>query len=641
MTALSGFWSIRNPIDPARACERMLAAQAVYAPAAPVCARAGDIALGRRLFALLPEDRYDRAPQRGGGERWTLVADLRLDNRGELCEQLGIDAGEARSLSDAAILMRALERWEHRAAERLLGDFAFAAWDRDEDRLILARDFLGNRPLHFHRGDGFFAFASMAKGLHALPQVPYAPDESAMRDFLALVPDSGKGSFFAGIEKVPQGHQCIVTRSGLSCRRFWNPSAEPLRLKRPEEYQEALREETDRAVAVRLRGANGGVAAHLSGGLDSSTVTATAARALAAGGGRVAAFTSVPREGFDDPLSFGRFADEGAHAADLAALYPNIDHVLIRSGHRSPFARLDRNAFLYERPMLNLCNSVWVDAINDAARERGLSVLLTGQMGNMSFSFNGFERLPRLLRTGRLLTLGREVLRLRQQGIRLESAAAHTIGPYLPARLWSAINRWRGRDMALSEYSALSPAAAAEAKARMEASGGDLSYRPSIDAFATRLWVLGRVDFGVYNKGTLGGWGIDMRDPSGDRRLVELCLRIPMEQYLRGGRIRALARDAFADRLPPVIVNETRKGLQAADWYHGFAAARAEASEEVERFGSLEPARAAIDIERLRRLVADWPQGGWNTHQVQSHYRLALLRGISGGHFLRKTLQAN
>lgn len=641
MTALSGFWASRSAVDPVRACERMLAAQAVYAPGRPVCARSDDVAVGRRLFPLLPEDRFDRAPQQGGGGRWTLVADLRLDNRDELCEQLGVGRDAARSLADAGILLRALERWGDRAVERLVGDFAFAAWDRDRERLILARDFMGNRPLHFHRGNGFFAFASMAKGLHALPEVPCAPDEKAMKRFLALVPGDGTQSYFEGIESVPGGHLCIATRNGVERRRHWNPSSQILRLKRPEEYREALREEMDRAVSVRLRGTEGRVASHLSGGLDSSTVTATAAGLLAGGNGRVTAFTSVPREGYDDPLSSRRFADEGAHAAAVAELYPNIDHVLIRSGDRSPLATLDRNFFLYEQPVLNLCNAVWSDAINDSAKSRGLSVLLTGQMGNLSFSYNGCERLPQLLRQGRLLKLAQETLRLRRHGFGLQSAAAHIFGPYLPRRLWFAINRWRGRGIDVGDYSAAHPAAADEARAEMENSGRDMSRRPSKDAFASRLRVLDDVDFGAYNKGTLGGWGIDIRDPTADRRLVELCLRIPVEQYLRGGRIRALARGAFTDRLPPMILGETRKGLQAADWHDGFANGRGQAVEEVERLAALGAAQATFDVERMRRLLADWPEDGWNSHRVQSGYRLALLRGISGGHFLRKSLRAN
>jgi asparagine synthase (glutamine-hydrolysing) len=132
-----------------------------------------------------------------------------------------------------------------------------------------------------------------------------------------------------------------------------------------------------------------------------------------------------------------------------------------------------------------------------------------------------------------------------------------------------------------------------------------------------------------------------MRDPTADRGLIELCLSIPMEQYLRGGHIRALARGAFSDRLPTVVLGETRKGLQGADWYEGLGAGQGEAREQVERLAELAAAQGVLDTGRLRRLVEDWPEGGWGSHKAESEYRMALLRGISTGHFLRKALGSN
>jgi asparagine synthase (glutamine-hydrolysing) len=259
----------------------------------------------------------------------------------------------------------------------------------------------------------------------------------------------------------------------------------------------------------------------------------------------------------------------------------------------------------------------------------------------MSFSFGGLERLADLLRRGRLLALGREALALRRGGVRLESAAAHALGPFLPPRLWLAINRWRGRALDLTRYSAVDPAAAAALGREAAASDPDPAHRPSKDAFATRLAVIGRSDIGPYQKGILGGWGIDLRDPTSDRALIELCLAIPLDQYLRGGRTRALARGAFADRLPPLVTEETRKGLQAADWYDGLNAAREEAAEQIERFADTAAAEGLLDTARLSDLVEAWPDGGWADGEVVAAYRLVLLRGIAAGHFLRKASGAN
>lgn len=640
MTALAGYWSFDGRPGAEQRCEAMLRSQQIYGPEAPAVAGDGAIALGQRLFASGPGPR--RRETVAAGETTLLVADARLDNRRELGDALGIGAAELGSLTDSGLMLRALERWEDEAVGRLDGNFAFAFWDSRRRRLLLGRDFLGDRPLHYSRGRGFLAFASMPKGLHALPEIPPAPDREAVAAFLALIPEDGSETFFRGIEKVRPGEMVEVTRDGLKATRWWRPSLEPLRLGSADDYAEGLRDHMDRAVAVRLRGSETSVAAHLSGGLDSSTVAATAARLMAPSGGRVSAFTSVPREGYDSSAVTNAFADEGPHAAEVAAMYPNMDHMLVRNGG-SPFADLDRMYFLYERPFLNLCNGVWMHRIMDLAREQGHRVMLSGARGNLSFSFEGLPLLTQLLSSGRLLRLARESAALVRNGTRVGTIAAQTFGPFLPVPLWEAISRLRGKGRKLTDYSAISPEAAGAFRIAERAAerGLDTSYRPRRDGVETRLWALRRVDTGNYNKGSLAGWGIDVRDPTADRRLVEFCLRVPPDQYLRNGIRRAMARNAFADRLPARIVNERLKGYQAADWHEGLVAAREELGGELERIEACGEAGATVDHGAMRALAGTLPEGGWHKPGVTQRYRLALLRGVSAGHFIRKAAGSN
>ncbi|HEY0012867.1 MAG TPA: asparagine synthase-related protein [Allosphingosinicella sp.] len=640
MTAIAGYWRFGGGAE-ARACTRMLNAQAVYAPDAPVVREAGPVAMGRRLWKLLPEDRFDRGPVVSAAG--LLAADLRLDNRPELGDALGLGAADAVSLSDAALLMKALERWGEAAVERLEGDFAFAWWDAARRRLVLARDVLGQRPLHYHRGDGFFAFASMPKGIHALPDVPYAPDRRTIADFLILLPESGPETFFEGIEKVRAGDVAVVTPDRFASRRYWDPQPALLKLGSRGDYEEALRAEVDRAVRVRLRGADGRVAAHLSAGLDSSTVAATAARLLAEEGGRVTAFTAAPREGYRAPASTRVIADEWPLAAEVAAMHHNIDHVRISVPQGSPTADLGRYFQLFERPFLNLCNGVWMTATLEEAKKRRLGVLLTGVFGNASFSYDGMHELHRLLKGGRLLKLAGEAARLKRGGTRLGTVASQAIGPMLPPTIWRAIGRMRGGERGTSVASLIrgEQATALGVEARAAERGLDLDYRPRGDGHEARLWILRRVDQGNYKKGTLGGWGVDLRDPAADKRLIEFCLSIPPAEYLAGGRPRSLALSSFGDRLPASLLAERRKGLQAVDWHEGLEAVRGELGEEVAAIGDCQPAAEALDVGAMKALVEDWPEGRWHEKAVMMRYRVALLRGLSAGRFIRQALGSN
>lgn len=640
MTALAGLWSFGGGPDPSAACSRMLDAQALYGPERPAIWSDGRIALGRRLYRLLPEDSFDRGPVVSAEGAAVVVADIRIDNRSELAGALGL-GGAGSSLADASLLVRALERWGEVALDRIAGDYAFAWWC--DGTLHLARDPVGQRPLHYHRGDGFVAFASMPKGLHALAELPRRPDRRAVADFLALLPETGAESYFEGIEKVRAGEIVRIEPGAIRRRLYFDPRPRELRLKRREDYEEALREQLDRAVSARLRGAGGRAAAHLSAGLDSAAVTATAARLLAPEGGRVVAFTAVPREGYDLSGLDHSIADEGPLAAAVAAMHPNIDHVPIRGAGVSPLAELGRNFFLFERPFLNLCNGVWTAALLDEAKSRGLGVLLTGMVGNATFSFHGLPLLHRLLRRGRLVRLATETVRLKRHGTRLGTIAAQALGPVVPRPLWRAVSRLRGIDPGLSA-TALIDAERAEAlgvTARAAERGLDLDYRTPDDPHAMRLAMIRRVDPGNYLKGTLGGWGVDQRDPATDRRMIEFCLSVPLEQYLSDGRPRALARRAFADRLPAELLLEPRKGMQAPDWHEGLCSARAEIANEAEAIAECPEAAEAVDAAGMRRLVEDWPEGGWNDREVLGRYRMALLRGISAGRFIRQALGAN
>lgn len=645
MSALAGIWRFDGRPEPDADCARMLAAQKIYGPHDGRQWCDGPLAMGRRLFRTLPEDMHDRQPLRSRDGRLTLVADIRLDNREDLAAEFGLASTEVRQLCDAAILLESLDRWGGEAAlTRLVGDFAFALWDAPAQRLLLARDFIGQRPLHYHCGRGFFAFASMPKGLHALAEIPYGPDEQLAAELLALMPRRGPRTFFRDIARVEPAHFVTVTRDGVSSRRYWEPQRPCGRRLRSGDYVEGLRHHLDQATQSRLRGVNGAVATHLSAGLDSSAVTATAARLLASRGGKVVAFTAVPRADYDGPNVRKHLGDEGPLAATTAAMYPNIEHVLIRCGDQSPLDALDRAFYLFERPILNPGNSVWIFAIDQAARERRLNILLHGALGNVAMTYDGFELLPELLLAGRFIRLWRAGTGLVEKaGMSRLGVLIATFGPFMPVWLWQWVQRrTRGHAWNIFDYTAIRADSLVERNlaALARERNHDFSFRPPRDSFA--MWPLATsVDYGDGSKGRLAGWGIDWRDPLADKRLVEYCWNIPTDQYLVDGISRALAKRALADRLPAAVLNERKRGYQAADWHEGLTAARADVAAELNRLSASASAARALDIVKMKGLVENWPTSGWERVDVENRYRLALLRGISVGHFLRKASGAN
>ena len=633
MSALAGVWRLDGAPGAGADCARMLAALAPYGPHAADQRNEADIALGRRLFRTLPEDRHDGGPVALPGGGW-LVADVRLDNRADLERQLAIAPERARSVADAALLAAAWVRWDQACLERLVGDYAVAVWDARRRRLALARDPFGHRPLYYHRARGLFAFASMPVGLHVLTAAPAVPDEARLAAFLALRPEEGSGAFFAGLERVEPGAVVAVDRDGLSRRRHYAPVVGTLRLAKAGDYAEALREQLDRAVGARLRGAEADVGAHLSSGWDSGAVAATAARLLAPRGGRVTAFTAAPRPGYEGPAPKGRHGDESPGAATVAALYPNMDHVVVRGDGRSPLADLDRDIALGERPALNPCNHLWVGDLNRAARARGLGVMLTGDFGNLGLTDDGLDSLAELFLGGdwgRWWGLAQAATRA--GALSPAGVLAASLEPAMPAGLLAILRRLAGRS---------APRRGAHSALRIQAWPPPRAARgrPAGRA-ARRLATLTHLDPAAYGKAALAGHGVDMRDPLTDRRLIEFCLSVPIDRLVAAGRLRGLARLALADRLPDAILEARTRGYQAVDWHEGLTRDLAEVKRDLERLAALPAAARLLDIDRLRTLVARWPTGGWQRDEVIEDYRMALLRGLAAGRFLTRSLGVN
>ena len=638
MTALSGLWYFdRRPVAH-DGCKRMLDAQRIYSTGASATWFDSGLALGRRLTRLVPEDAFDRQPLLGGEGRYILVADIRLDNRPALTEALAIPLSRSRNMSDAAFLLSAIERWGEKCLEHIAGDYAFAVWDTVARKLFLARDPLGQRPLYYHRGDGFVAFASMPKGLHALQEVPYELNEEALCELLVRAQD-GTRSYFTGIERVPPGCVVSITEGSLCSRRHWSPSRQVLALTGADEYAEALRELLDEAVRCRLRGAEN-VGTFLSGGIDSGAVTTTAARLLMGAGRNVVAFTAVPREGYKELGD--RLVDESDHASATAGLSRNIEHVLVRSSRRDLLAPLDRNFLLFDEPVGSLCNTAWGDAIFDAARDRNLSVMLSGDFGNIGLSYDGFEFLPEAFRSGKWFALCKEMFAVVSKGtLSWRQVLGQTFGHLCSPELWIWLNqRFSKRDLSIIRFTGINPSRLTGGLATRAMRGG-FDFRPLKDGFGWRVEALQGVDPGNYNKGILAGWQIDVRDPTADIRLLEFCLAVPTEQSLRKGVTRALARRALRDRLPRKVLEERRRGRQAADWHEQLTGARDRVADELQRLQACEPAARVIDLPRLLRLVEDWPADGWDEESTYYQYRMVLLRALSAGHFARRVTGAN
>jgi asparagine synthase (glutamine-hydrolysing) len=630
MSTIAGIWSFNGEVPVSLTCRTMLQALNIYGPDDTAEYSSSSIALGRCLLRLLPEDEFDTQPLSATGVT-ALVADIRLDNRPELGVLLGLSNQQTAMMADSAMLLAAWQRWQERCVEHLSGAFSFAVWNQQEQHLFLARDRVGERPLFYASTAGCFAFASMPKALHPLSFVGSEVDEDYVARYLMVTNIAIERSIFRRMLRLPPGHALSVRRDQKKLWRYWQTDNLPeLRLGSPEEYLDCFRERFDRAVRVRLR-TRGGIGATLSGGLDSAAVAATAARLLAAEGRELTCFTAVPRPDFQCTASSTHFYDEGPAAAEVAALYPNIRHILVESSATSFLDILDLNNDLYGHPCFGPTNEVWANAIMTQARQKGITLLLDGSCGNSTFSYEGLPALSTWLRNGEWGTLVRVVRQIRRaRSASLRLMLRHAVWPSLPFWLRRMTDPHL-RSFTL-DYTPLRREIVERLGLQRDAMN-DMSVN-SLDPRKALHALLTYADMSDTSISSQGGWQLDSRDPTFDPGVVEFCLTVPLEEFVRGGELRSLARRAMVGRLPSSTLQRRRRGRQAADWYLNLTAVRGRMSAEVERLRSSPLASRMLDLERMSSLLENWPDPGSEKDEVIAPYHTTLTLGLSVGKFL-------
>jgi len=573
-----------------------------------------------------------------GDHSAAIAFDGRIDNRNDLLAAVQLpNRGYG---GDAQLALCAFERWGDDFCNHIIGDFACAVWDGSSRSILLASDPGALRPLFYWLGQDEILFASEQRGLWCESRVPKLLDEEEMAAWLARLPREPSRSFYKDVLRVPPGHLVVWKNGPHQLKRYWHPEGIPiLHLKRDQDYADALRASFEEAVRCRIdRDALTG--SHLSGGLDSSSVTALAARQLATSGHSLVAFTAVPQTPVVGSFP-GRFVDEGPKAAALARMYSNVEHVLVPNITRPLMDNTLRREVAQDWPILEQVGMLWLDAIGEIASQRGIKTLLIGAMGNLTVSYDGLTLLPQLARKGHWMKFANTLWQMKSRsGRNWRSILGKASASLLPRPLHRALRKQAGRPEAvLSDYSLINPTLLKSTGLEEKAAslGESLENLVGGDGRALRLAALDRSDHrGHIAAATRRLFRVDSRDPTSDRRLIELCLSIPEEQYLYHGEPRSLLRRTMAGLLPDEILYETRRGKQAADWFNAIDPARGAFVEEVSRLETSPLAQKCLDMPRLRRLVEDWPSSDCNSPEFYMIYEFAIPLALSAGRFIRR-----
>jgi asparagine synthase (glutamine-hydrolysing) len=513
----------------------------------------GRCVLGHRRLRVVDLVTGGQPVQNEAGEV-VAVFNGELYNFRQLRSELGRKHHVVPGSGDTAVIPHLYEEHGLGFVERLSGMFAIALWDAARERLVLARDRVGKKPLLWTRlADGTLAFASELKALLRLPAVRRELDPSALDAFLALQYVPGTATGLRGIHKLAPGH-VLVLEGGAAERveRF----AE-LRLLEPrddDDWLDLVRETVGAAVRRRLI-ADVPLGALLSGGIDSSVVVALMAQASSE---PVRTFTV----GFgDDPLY-----DERRHARAVAERYATEHEELVLEPDAP--ALLPRLAETFDEPFGDEA-ALPTLLISEVAR-RHVTVALTGDGGDEAFA--GYERYAAdalARRLSRVPALPAAARALRALGRREPRSAATRAARLLEAATSPPGERY-GRMMEVFPLELRrelwDPAFVSPAAVRLEPD------EPGV-AGLQRLDVETYLPGDLLQKADLASMAcsLELRSPLLDWQVLELGISLPDRLKIRGRRGKEALRRAFARDLPPEIARrrKTGFGVPLARWFRG------------------------------------------------------------------------
>lgn len=558
-------------------------------------------AFGHLLTYNTPEALFEEMPCYCTEEGTTLlfVAEARLDNREELANALGIHLSP--TLPDGAIILKAYLKWGKKTPEKLLGDWSFACFDEATQELFIARDQHGYTTIFYHYEANIFSFASSKKSILALPHVKrMANQEQIIRGLALWFYDNDtihNETIHKGIFFLPPAHTLTLKDGKIQLNRYWFPETiATIHRQNTQDYAEELRAILQEATRARLRSYHP-VASMLSGGLDSSSVSFLAAELLQRQHQTLTTMSHVPlfKEELTRLQDPAFVLDETPFILATVAASGNIEPLLLASKHISPTDGIMKVLDCQDDTIHGASNAYWISDIFETAQREGFGSLLSGDMGNGGISYSGLNYLlpfthPSFLRNPKQL-VKTKVLKplLLKYYPQLMETKENSITEYVKQHSYLHKN-------VLAEWQIL-------AHLRKQ-NKGLFTYHHSSKSGMLDILDIGNNPRCMYGANSKHFYGVELRDPTGDVRVLEYCLSLPNDVFFdQQGNPKQLLKNTMKNRLPDKVLFEKKKGVQSSDINYRIGAERETINELLHRICQNHLFQEIIDTERL---LADW-----------------------------------
>ena len=604
MCGIAGFIAPAGARADRRVLERMVAALRHRGPDAAGYRIDGRVALGAARLRVIDLETGDQ-PIANEDASVHVVQNGEIYNFRVLQRDLTARGHRFATRSDTEAIVHAWEEYGEHCVDHLNGMFAFALWDSNREQLLLARDRMGEKPLYYTATGGWIVFASELNSVLAHPAVSRELDLHAVSRYLAYDFVPAPYSMIRGVAKLRPGHALTVTHDKIATRQYWDIPFRPDPTVDAPTWRNEIARRLDEAVRLRMA-SDVPLGCFLSGGIDSTAVTATAAKQRA--GIRT----------FSVGYAEARF-DERPFARIVAARYGTQHEELIVSATDAG-ALLPRLGALLDEPLADM-SFVPLYLLAHAAR-RSVTVALTGDGGDELFAgyptmaadwwHRLFDRLPGSVR-GTLEFAARgipgvpEGLRefLRVLSYRPEARNQALLGGLAAERHRCLLAS--GVRAALEEFEPYLDIEETLADCPTEDVTARLIYR------YCKLYLAGQ-NLPNADRASMAA-SLELRAPLLDHTFVEFVGRIPSPLRAQGFfRLKRLFKEAMTDRLPPEILGRGKQGfcVPFGAWFRGPLAGTLAEVLAPDRLR----AGGVLDAEAVSRLVVEHVSGARDHRRI-------------------------
>ncbi len=522
------------------------------------------VGLGIRRLAII-DLAGGRQPMANEDESVWVVFNGEIYNFHELRRDLQSAGHTLTTRSDSEVIPHLYEDWGPQFPAKLRGMFAIALWDASRERLILARDRLGKKPVVYAEGPDGLTFASELGALLADSTVGREIDLTALDAYLRCQAIPSPKTIYRGVRKLPPGHLLIWEKGRARVERYWSLGFTPKTETPVTEIRQRIRDLLEESVRLRLE-SDVPLGVLLSGGIDSTAVAAVMARHL---GRRLRTFSvGFEEEGFSElaqarlmARTIGAEHHEAVVKLDVAELLP-----ILARHYGEPFADKSAVPTYYVTKMAG----------------QVLKVALSGDGGDEAFA--GYPRyLPSRFQAFRTWSPAN---RRQMADPILRRALSVKSGPLAAklSRRWVEAVAPAAKSVLFPEFFPgyrLASLYRAEIRRAVGAAWEEetLQRWRGLPAELDDLDAALHLDYGLYLPETLltkmdiasMANSLEVRSPFLDHVLLEYAATIPGRHKVAGGISKAVLRDALGDLLPPEILHGPKRGFSAptGSWLRG------------------------------------------------------------------------